>query len=220
MNGSPYHLLQHMPGFVGILAGPTHVYEYVNEAYREISGRREFIGRSVPEVFPELAGQGFYELLDRVYSTGEAFCAHSMPIRLAGEDNDRYIDLLYQPIRNDQGAVTGIFVGGYDVTDRIRVLRYRDALVEFTDRIGGTADADEITFIAAEILGETLKVSRVGYGTIDPEAETLHVQRDWTAPGVEHLPERCRSAPMVASSIASNVANLSVSTMSSWTNAP
>ncbi len=37
------------------------------------------------------------------------------------------------------------------------------------------------------VLGETLKVSRVGYGTIDPLAETLHVARDWTAPGVSTL---------------------------------
>jgi GAF domain-containing protein len=37
------------------------------------------------------------------------------------------------------------------------------------------------------ILGETLSVSRVSYGTIDPDAETLTVDRDWLAPGVESL---------------------------------
>jgi GAF domain-containing protein len=41
--------------------------------------------------------------------------------------------------------------------------------------------------VAAEVLGGTLDVSRVGYGTIEPEAETLHVMRDWNAPGVETL---------------------------------
>jgi hypothetical protein len=51
-----YDLLQHMPGFVSVLAGPTHIYEYVNDAYVAISGPREFVGRSVREVFPELAG--------------------------------------------------------------------------------------------------------------------------------------------------------------------
>ncbi|MEJ8852710.1 GAF domain-containing protein, partial [Variovorax rhizosphaerae] len=34
------------------------------------------------------------------------------------------------------------------------------------------------------VLGETLRVSRVGYGTIDPVTETLHVDRDWTSEGV------------------------------------
>jgi hypothetical protein len=32
-----------MPGFVSVLAGPTHVYEYVNDAYVAISGRRQFV---------------------------------------------------------------------------------------------------------------------------------------------------------------------------------
>jgi signal transduction histidine kinase len=165
----------------------THVYEYVNDAYVAISSPRHFVGRSVREVFPELAGQGIYELLDQVYATGEPLTVQSMPIRLTGEDTNRYIDFVYQPIRNDQGAVTGIFVGGYDNTGRVRTLTYRGALVRFTDRTSDLTDPDEITFVAAEILGETLKVSRVGYGTIDPTAETLHVQRDWNAPGVETL---------------------------------
>jgi GAF domain-containing protein len=60
-------------------------------------------------------------------------------------------------------------------------------LARFTDRISDLTDPDEITFIAAEILGKALKASRVGYGAIDPVAETLHVQRDWNAPGVETL---------------------------------
>ncbi len=181
------HLLQQMPGFVAVLAGPTHVYEYVNDAYVTISGPRDFVGRGVREVFPELVGQGFHELLDRVYASGEAFSAQDLPIQLTGEADQRYIDLLYQPMRDDQGAVTGILVAGYDTTERVRETAYRDALVRLTGRVNDLADPDAIAFIASEILGETLKVSRVGYGTIDPVAETLHVQRDWNAPGVETL---------------------------------
>jgi PAS domain S-box-containing protein len=113
-------LFEQMPGFVGVLTGPNHVYEYVNEAYVTISGPRAFVGRSVREVFPELEGQGFYELLDQVYATGETFSARAMPIRLTGEDAERFIDLLYQPIRDEKGSVTGILVGGYDITERVR----------------------------------------------------------------------------------------------------
>jgi signal transduction histidine kinase/ActR/RegA family two-component response regulator len=170
-----------------VLTGPDHIYEYVNDAYVMIAGPRQFVGRGVREVLPELAGQGFYELLDRVYETGEPFFARAMPIRLAGEEDDRHIDFRYQPIRNDTGAVTGVFVGGYDTTERVRMEAYRDALVRFTDRTGDLIDPDAIAFAAAETIGEMLRVSRVGYATIDPIAETLHVRRDWTAPGVETL---------------------------------
>jgi PAS domain S-box-containing protein len=113
-------LLTQMPGFVGVLSGPEHIYEYVNDAYVAISGPRNFIGRSVREVFPELEGQGFYELLDQVYLSGERYVAQGMPIRLTGEAADRFIDLLYEPIRDDQQQVTGIFVGGYDATEAHR----------------------------------------------------------------------------------------------------
>ncbi len=179
--------LKQMPGFVGVLSGPEHVFEYVNDAYVAISGPREFIGRGVRDVFPELEGQGFYELLDRAYATGDAFSARAMPIRLAGEDADRYIDFLYQPTRDKQGAVTGIFVGGYDATERLRAEARRETLVRLTDKISDLDDPDDIAYVSSEILGEMLQVSRVGYGSIDPEAEMLRVQRDWNAPGVGTL---------------------------------
>jgi signal transduction histidine kinase len=120
--------LKQMPGFVAVLAGPDHAFEYVNDAYIAISGPRSFLGRGVREVFPELEGQGFYELLDVVYSSGEPFVSRSMPIRLSGEEQDRFIDLLYHPIRNNTGAVTGIFVGGYDATELVRSKRQLEAI--------------------------------------------------------------------------------------------
>jgi PAS domain S-box-containing protein len=114
------HLVQQMPGFVAVLAGPRHVFNYANDAYAAIAAGRKLIGLSVREAFPELEGQGFYELLDQVYASGENYLASAMPVDLAGESESRYIDLLYAPIKNDDGDVIGIFVGGYDVTERKR----------------------------------------------------------------------------------------------------
>ena len=114
-------LLKQMPGFVAVLSGPQHIYEYVNDAYLTISGPREFIGRGVRDIFPDLADQMFFALLDEVYTTGKPFVAHAVPLRLKGDAEERYIDLLYEPIRNAEGAVTGIFVGGYDVTEAQRI---------------------------------------------------------------------------------------------------
>jgi len=113
-------LLQQMPGFVAVLSGRQHVYEYVNDAYVRVSGGRPMIGLSVRDAFPELEGQGFYELLDEVFTTGESYVAAAVPIKLAGEEAGRFIDLLYAPIRDERGAVSGIFVGGYDITERKR----------------------------------------------------------------------------------------------------
>ena len=60
-------------------------------------------------------------------------------------------------------------------------------LVDLNDRIRELDDPADVAYAAAEFLGRTLKVSRAGYGTIDPEAETIVIERDWNAPGIQSL---------------------------------
>ncbi|GJE61416.1 PAS domain-containing protein [Methylobacterium trifolii] len=141
-------LLQQMPGFVAVLRGPSHVFEYVNDAYVAFAGRRDYIGRNVRAAFPELADQGFYELLDQVYSSGEPFAARALPIRFAGEDGDRFLDFLYQPVRDQAGVVTGIFVGGYEVSDQIRS---QAALAESESRYRTLFETIDVGFCIIEM---------------------------------------------------------------------
>jgi len=111
-------MLQKMPGFVALLSGPDHVFDYVNDAYSQLVQGRKVIGRSAREVFPDLVDQGFNALLDEVYRSGQPFIARTFPIQF-GDEAERFIDLIYEPIR-DGGEVTGIFVGGYEITERVR----------------------------------------------------------------------------------------------------
>jgi PAS domain S-box-containing protein len=60
-------------------------------------------------------------------------------------------------------------------------------LVELNDRIRELDDPADVAYAAAELLGQTLQVSRAGYGTIDPVAETIVIERDWNAPGIQSL---------------------------------
>jgi signal transduction histidine kinase/CheY-like chemotaxis protein len=112
-------MLQQMPGFAAVLSGPDFRYEFVNQAYVAISARTDFIGRPFKEVFPDIAGQGFFELLDRVWHTGEAVVSRGMELRLRGADTPQYIDFVFEPIKED-GATTGIFVAGHEVTEAHR----------------------------------------------------------------------------------------------------
>ena len=64
---------------------------------------------------------------------------------------------------------------------------HRLALIEIGERIRDLDDTPALAYASAEILGRTLQVSRVGYGTIDPIAETITIERDWNAPGIESL---------------------------------
>jgi len=105
---------------MAVLRGPDHVFELANEAYRQLVGQRALVGRSVREVFPELAGQGYYELLDRVYATGEPFVSENMQALIlkepGGEPFEIRLDLIYQPLRDTSGQVMGIFAHGVDLT--------------------------------------------------------------------------------------------------------
>jgi hypothetical protein len=75
----------------------------------------------VREAFPDIDGQGFYELLDGVYATGERIVANAAPIRLQAtpevEPTERFLDFIYEPVRDEGGTITGIFIEGYDVTE-------------------------------------------------------------------------------------------------------
>jgi PAS domain S-box-containing protein len=114
-------LFEQAPGFITILHGPEHRFEFVNQAYRRLFGDRDFVGRTVRDVFPELEGQGFYEWLDQVYATGERFVASHVPARLHTSPSEPakqvFLDFIYEPVRDETGRVTGIFCEGHDVTE-------------------------------------------------------------------------------------------------------
>jgi len=120
-------LFQQAPGFICVLQGPQHVFELANDAYYQLVGHRHIIGRPVAEVLPEVVKQGYIEKLDRVYQTGEVFIGRAMPLQVRREagalPEQKYIDLIYQPIFDVGRNVTGIFVQGSDVTEAYTLAR-------------------------------------------------------------------------------------------------
>ena len=117
------NLFNQAPGFIAVLTGEQHVFEMVNEAYYQLVGHRELIGKPVWQALPEVQGQGYEELLDRVTSTGEPFVGRGIKLRVqpvaGGPVSERYIDMLYQPVFGNDGKAIGIFVQGHDVTDAV-----------------------------------------------------------------------------------------------------
>lgn len=128
-------MFQQAPGFVGVLAGPEHRFILANEAYMRLAGGRDLVGLTVAEALPEVVQQGFVEVLDEVYRSGEPYRGSDEAVLLTqpgGQEPERhYLDFIYQPIFSDDGTVTGIFVQGHDVTakveaERLHVLRQRE----------------------------------------------------------------------------------------------
>ncbi|UZK67757.1 PAS domain-containing hybrid sensor histidine kinase/response regulator [Sphingomonas sp. M1-B02] len=116
-------MFEQAPGFITILHGPEHVFEFANATYRRLFGDREFVGKTVREAFPELSSQGFYERLDQVYRTGERFVATHVRVvldRHGDASRELFLDFIYEPITDDANEVIGIFVEGHDATEARR----------------------------------------------------------------------------------------------------
>lgn len=131
------------PGFVAILSGPDHVFQMHNDAYARIVGRADVVGQPIRDALPDLAGQGYYELLDSVFATGEPYEGKGafVTFRPEGSDHEirRNVDFIYQPVRNTEGAVVGIFVQGHDVTDTVQAAqRQRLMIDELNHRVKNT----------------------------------------------------------------------------------
>ena len=116
-------MFQNAPSFIAVLRGPEHVFEVVNDPYKRLIGNRDVLGMPIRQALPEIAEQGFIDLLDNVYATGMAFIGNHMSVLLvsdadSGDVRERVLDFVYQPIRSADGSIAGIFVEGSDVTER------------------------------------------------------------------------------------------------------
>jgi PAS domain S-box-containing protein len=117
-------LFMDAPAMITIFAGPEHTFKLVNPLYQQLVGPRPLLGKPIREAMPELIGQPIFELLDRVYQTGEPFYATEMMVKLdhtnSGELGNNYYNFIYQPTYDLAGVVDGILVFAYEVTTQVR----------------------------------------------------------------------------------------------------
>jgi len=115
-------IIELAPAFMAVFRGPTLIIEMANDAYRQLVGHRELIGLPVRQAFPEISGQGFFELVEHVYVTGEPWVGSSVPVVLNRQTGapaqTRWIDLVYQALREADGSISGVFAHGIDITER------------------------------------------------------------------------------------------------------
>ncbi len=115
-------LFRDAPAAVAWLVGPRHEYRFANDAYLRLVGRHRLVGAAVADALPELVPQGFIEVLDRVYASGQAHVGNEVAVRFRrsdGTEQQRVVDFVFQPVRDDRQHATGIFIQATDVTQRV-----------------------------------------------------------------------------------------------------
>lgn len=115
-------MFEQAPTFMALLKGDDHQVERANPGYIALIDGRDVVGMTVAEALPDAAAQGYVDLLDQVYRTGIAYRADGKLYAVQagpGEPvHERFVNFVYQPIRDAMGEVIGIFVEGADVTDQ------------------------------------------------------------------------------------------------------
>jgi PAS domain S-box-containing protein len=138
---------QQAPAFFALLKGPEHVFDLVNPMYLRLIGGRDVMGKPIRQAMPEIAEQGYVDLLDRVFRTGEPFIGQGLRFTLDEMEGypreERCVDFVYQPLREGDGSISGILVFGVDLTHRFEI---DVALREQRDRFEFATDAAEIGY--------------------------------------------------------------------------
>lgn len=150
----------------------------VNDAWEQLTGlsRDAVVGRSGSEALRVLDAEWTADFF-HVAATGSqrSVTRWVRPLNLAFDAR------IFSP-EQDQFAILV-----QDVTARLREEARREVLLELSELIRQDLDPDELAYRAAALLGQALGVSRAGYGTIDPVAETITIARDWNAPGIKTI---------------------------------
>jgi PAS domain S-box-containing protein len=159
------------PAAIGIVKGPAHVYQLFNPLYQQFTGRKDIIGKTAAEVFPELESQGLIRLLDKVYHTGKTISRKEVLLKMYLDNSetlsDVYCDYVVQPYRNAQGEVEGVFFFSVDVTEQVLSKRHIEASEKRYRQIVETAqegiwvidEHDTTTFVNSKMC-EILEYSR------------------------------------------------------------
>jgi rsbT co-antagonist protein RsbR len=133
-----YSLLMDIPAGILILRGRELYAELANPMYHALVGRKEgdIVGKTLLEFLPEIAGQGFVELLLGVMDTGVPFIGREAFVRIDMEGDgrlkDKWVTFIYQPVHEPDGTRGGVLVHAVDVTEH--VLARRALQVEIEER--------------------------------------------------------------------------------------
>jgi PAS domain S-box-containing protein len=160
-----------------------------NDPYAQILGAKhpQALGARFVDIWSEI-WPDISPLIDAAMA-GQAIYRENLPLTMnrRGYDEDTWFTFSYSPVRDESGQVAGMFCAVAETTSQVLEARRRDALLQLDKRLRNATGTANLSFVASELLGQTLQASRVGYGLVDHNAGTISVERSWFAPGYNNL---------------------------------
>ena len=124
------------PAPLALHLGPEHVFELINDQYRRIAGGRDVTGLPAREAFPALVGHQLFDVIDRVYTTGQPVSAPESHLRYDRDGTglvDAWFDVHFEPIRNVDGSVNGVLNFSFDVSPQVMARTQAEMLLATTE---------------------------------------------------------------------------------------
>ncbi|WP_053058293.1 ATP-binding protein [Pedobacter sp. BMA] len=115
-------LINQAPVAIVLFRGIDLNIEAANPQMLELLGKTtDIVGKSLLDAIPELAGQEAYQLLCKVFTTGETIRGYGNQVTLIrnGQQETGYYDFSYSPLIED-GQITGVIDMAVDVTDQVK----------------------------------------------------------------------------------------------------
>lgn len=160
-------LLTDAPVAMAIYRGPNHIIELANERMLAYWGRtREAtVKRPLFEAIPELESQGFRQIMDAVYQSGERFISGEAPVTLHrfGKEEIVYINLTIEALRDENNLINGMIAVAADVTEQVNA---RKELEKVSDTLRLAMDASGMGIWKTTWGSDLLEVS--------PRARAIH----------------------------------------------
>lgn len=139
-------LLQKMPSAVAIVTGPRHTFQFANSFYEQLTGKEGILGKRLAEVFTDPGHQFIVQVADQVYKSGETFVDKEVFVQLdEGIDGNPLLTTLYinftvQALRNNNGAIQGLFIFGIDVTEQVQSRKETEQVNQEIDKLFGAVN--------------------------------------------------------------------------------
>ncbi|HST59171.1 MAG TPA: GAF domain-containing protein, partial [Longimicrobium sp.] len=189
-------IVRDAPAMIAVLRGPDHVLEIANPLYLRLVGKGpDIVGKSVREALPELTGQGIYELLDDVYTSGNPFIGTEVGVLLDrlgdGSLDEAFFNFSYKPLLAPNAGVEGILVFAVDVTEQIRA---RQVVEEQAAELEQQAAELEQQNEEAQALMEELEATN---DELQKANESAEAARDLAEQRAEVLSRRAREAALM-----------------------